>query len=244
MLRSAIWRDLRWRVLAALPLVVTPATLVAFSYVVEARRNPPGPAGRGLAAYVDAAWFRAPGASAIFIVAAVLVGTLPTLLRPRADLRFLLALPVTRSRWVAAHFGMSLAALAGLVVLTDLIFVAAAVAGHVPLAPGPLLARSLALLAGASAWVGVALGVASLVRHSALAVVLLLAGIAVLPNEHFRLDLPVRASPPPPPPWDAWLLVDPIAWSTGPPAASLATAAGLGLAGFLLAVERVRRFEP
>ncbi len=96
----------------------------------------------------------------------------------------------------------------------------------------------------ASAWAGAALGASALVRSPAAAVLLVLAGAALIPNTHFRLDLPVRSSPPPPPPWDLWFLADPRAWASGPPLASLALAAGLGAAGFLLALRRIQRFEP
>jgi hypothetical protein len=245
MLRATIWHDLRWRLLGALLLVASPAALVAWSYVLQPPRSAAGASALSYLEYLDAAWFQLPGPSAAFLVAAVLVGAGGVLLRPRTDLTYLLALPVSRRRWLLAHVGMSLAALAALVLVVGLVLAAGAWRAGVPLASGPLLARSLAVLGAAGAWVGVTVGVLALVRSPVLAMVLVLGTVAALPTTRFRLDLPVRQPPPPMlPPWDPWALADPRAWHDGLPFASLLVAAAFGIAGTMLALYLVERFEP
>jgi hypothetical protein len=244
MLRATIWRDLRWRLLAAALLVVSPAALVAWSHVVHARRATPGGA-----AFLDATWFRLPGGSAVFLVAAVLLAASGSLRRPGGDVGYVLALPVSRRCWLLTHVAMSMAALTALVVIVHLVLATGPSAGNAPpagasLGHGPLLARSLAVLVAASAWVGVTLAVLTLVRHALLAVVLLLGVLAALPASRFRLDLPPRAVPPLLPAWDPWAFADPRAWDAGVPVASISVAFALGVGGLLVALYRLERFEP
>ena len=240
MLRATIWRDLRWRLLAASLLVVPPAVLVAWSHAAHAA----GPAAPGHAAFLDVAWFRLPGGSPVFLVAAVLLAAGGSLLRPPADVAYLLALPVSRRRWLLTHAAMSLAALAALIVVAHLVLAAGAWRAGVPLAPGALLARSLAVLIAASAWIGVTLGVLAVVRHPVLAVTLLLSAVVALSPSRFRLDLPPRVGPAMLPPWDPWAFADPRAWDTGVPVPSLLAALVLGAAGALVALHRLERLEP
>jgi hypothetical protein len=239
MLRATIWRDLRWRLLAASLLVVLPTALVAWSQVAHPHHAVPGGA-----TYLDATWFWLPGGSAVFLVAAVLLAAGGSLLRPRRDVAYVLALPVSRRRWLLTHAAMSLAALAALVLFVHVLLTMGAVRAGAPLAHGPLLARSLAVLAAASAWIGVTVGVLALVRHPALAVALVLGVVAALPPGRFRLDLPPRAEPPLLPAWDPWAFADPRAWDAGVPVASLLAALAFGTAGMVLALHRVERFEP
>ncbi|HYH78862.1 MAG TPA: hypothetical protein VEX86_03675 [Longimicrobium sp.] len=242
MLRATIWRDLRWRVLAAALPVLGLAALVAASYASQPPRQ-----GRafGYGEFLDATWFWLPGPSTAFLVSAVVIAAGGSLLRPHADLAYLLALPVSRGRWLLAHAAMSLAALAGLVLVAHAVLAAGALWAGAPLAILPLLARSLAVLLAASAWVGVTLGVLALVRVPVLAGTLVLLGAAYLMPDRFELDLPVRLPPPPMlSPWDPWAVADPRAWEHGAPLGSLAVTVALGLAGMLLAHYRIRRFEP
>lgn len=247
-LYATIWRELRWRLLAALLLVVPPAALVAWSYLLQARRTTTGavaPGSDGYLGYLDAAWFWLPGPSAVFLPAAVLVGTGGGLLRRRADLTFLLALPVSRRRWLLTHLAMALAALGALVLVVTVVLAAGACRAAVPLPLGAILVRSLAVLAAASAWVGVTIGVLAVARSPALTTVLVLGAVVVQPTTYFRLDLPVRPPPPPLlPTWDPWMLADPRAWHQGVPLPSLLVTAALGTAGVLFALHRLERFEP
>jgi hypothetical protein len=240
MLRATIWRDLRWRAAAAALLVLPPAALVAWSNVVHAR----GPVVTKGAAYVDAAWFWLPGGSAVFLAAAVLLGASGSLLRPRGDVAYLLALPLSRRRWLATHVAMSAATLAALVLVAHVIVAFGAWRAGAPLAPGALLGRSVAVLAAGSAWIGVTVGVLAVVRHPAAAIALVLGAVAALPPTRFRLDLPPRSVPAPLPAWDPWALADPRAWETGVPLASLLAALALGGAGSILVLNRLERFEP
>jgi hypothetical protein len=181
----------------------------------------------------------------VFLLAAVIVSAAGTLLRPRGDVAYLLALPVSRGRWLLAHAAMSLAALAGLVVLADGVLAAGALYGGVGVPLLPLLARSLAVWVAAGAWMCVTLGVVALVRHPVLAAALVLAGAALPAPDRFKLDLPVDYPPAPPlPPWDPWALADPRAWMHGVPLTSLLVAAALAGAGMLLAHYRLGRWEP
>lgn len=239
MLHATIWRDLRWRLLAASLLVVPPAALVAWSQVAHPHHVTPGGA-----AYLDAAWFRLPGGNAVFLVAAVLLAAGGSLFRPGGDVAFLLALPVSRRRWLLTNLGMSLAALAALVLVVHLVLAAGAARAGAPFAHGPLLVRSLTALVAASPWIGATVGVLALVRHPALAVALVLGAVAALPPARFRLDLPPRAVPRMLPFWDPWAFADPRAWDLGVPVASMVAALALGTAGVLLALHRLERFEP
>jgi len=245
MLRAAIWRDLRWRMLLAAVPVLVPAALVALSYAARAHGDGGTANGYvGYVGYLDAAWFWLPGASAVFLLAAVIVSSAGSLLRPRGDVAYLLALPVSRTRWLLAHAGMSLAALAGLIVLADAVLAAGAVPSRAPVALVPLLARSLAVWVAAGAWVCVTLGVLSVVRVPPLAALLVLIAAAGS-ADHFELTIPARPSPPPLlPAWDPWALADPRGWAHGVPIESLLSAAALALAGLLLALHRLHRHEP
>ncbi|HEU4559771.1 MAG TPA: hypothetical protein VFS20_18095 [Longimicrobium sp.] len=242
MLAATIWRDLRWRILGAAILVLVPAALVTVSYVAAP------PAERGALSYaefLDTAWFWLPGPSSIYLVVAVIVSAAGTLLRPRRDVAYLLALPVSRARWLLAHAGMSLAALAGLIVLADLVFIAGALKAGAPLPIFPLLARSLAVFVAAAPWVGVTLAVLTLVRFPLIAAVLVLFITGALSPNRCKLDLPVDTPPPPMlPAWDPWALADPRAWSHAVPAESLLSAGAFALAGLLVALFRLRRYEP
>lgn len=240
MVRGTIWRRLRWRVLGVLPLVCLPALLVVWSYATK----PPNASLRELQAYLDAAWFNVPGASAVFLYAAIIVSTPGTLMRPRPDVHYLFALPVARTRWVAAHLAMSLAALAGLVLLTGVIFATAAAALQAPLSLGALLSRSLGTLAAASPWVFIALGATALVRHPVAGAFLALAILVWVQEIHFLLDLPARISAPLRPAWDPWLMADPRTWQGGVPFRLLGVAAAAAAAGVSVALYRLERFEP
>lgn len=243
MLAATIWRDLRWRILGAAIPVLVPAALVTVSYVA----GPPadGGAARSYAEFLDTTWFWLPGPSSTFLAVAVIVSAAGSLLRPRRDVAFLLALPVSRTRWLLAHAGLSLAALAGLIVLADLVFAAGALKAGAPLPILPLLARSLAVFIAAAPWVAVTLGVLTLVRFPLIAVVLVLFVTGAVTPGRCKLDLPVTLPPPPMlPRWDPWALADPRAWSHGVPIESLLSAAALALAGLLLALYRLRRYEP
>lgn len=245
MLRATIWRDLQWRLLVALLLVASPAALVARSYTLAPQRSIASTTGLTYVEYLDAAWFWLPGASAVFLPAAVLISAAGVLLRPRTDLRFLLALPLSRRRWLLTNVMASLAALGALVLVVGIILASGAWYAGVPLGIGPLLGRSLAVLVAAGAWVGVTVGVLALVRHPALAAALVLGAVVVLPITRFRLDLPVRPPPPPPLPWwDPWALADPRAWHGSLPLASLLVTIAVGVAGLLIATYQVERFEP
>jgi hypothetical protein len=220
------------------------AGVVAWSDVAPAPSATPD-----AAAYLDAAWFRLPGGSAVFLLAAVLLAAGGSLLRPRGDVAYLLALPLSRRRWLITHVAMSLAALTALVVVVHVVLAtgasrADASHGGGSLALGPLLARSLAVLAAASVWIGVTVGVLAVVRYPALAAGLVLAAVLALPTSRFRLDLLPLGVPGMLPAWDPWALADPRAWDTGVPVASLLVALALGIAGMLLALYRLERVEP
>lgn len=244
MLRATIWRDLRWRLLAGTTIVGPLATLVAWSYASQPSRPSATSSIADHLTYLDAAWFRLPGASAAFLPVAILPGANGGLLRPRNDVAYLLALPVSRRRWLFTHLAMSLAALAALTAAASLVLAAGALFAGMPVAAGPILGRSLAVFIAAAPWICLTAGVLSVVRHPALAVAIMLAIVALLPTTWFRLQLPARAPTGVLAHWDPWALADPRAWEGGVPVVSLVVAIGLGAAGTLLALQRVERFEP
>ena len=242
MLYATIWRDLRWRLLAALALVAPLAMLVAWSYTLK--EEPPYVRAPTYLGFLDQVWFQLPGGSAVFLLLAVIVSAGGGLLRPRNDLAYLLTLPVTRRRWLFAHIGASLAALAALVLLVAVVLLAGAWRAGMPLPLGPLLARSFGVFVAAGVWVTVMAAVLTLVRHPALAIVAVLGVVVAMPTGRFRLELPARATTALLPAWDPWTLADPRAWSDGVPFASMLTACALGAAATLLALYRLERFEP
>src|SRR5215204_2016205 len=123
MLRATIWRDLRWRLLAALLLVAPPAVLVAFAGV-QGPRSASGVAVpvSDFLQFLDVSWFHLPGGSAVLLPAAVLLGAAGTLVRPRDDVAYLFALPLPRWRWLLAHAAAAVLALAALVLLVGIAF--------------------------------------------------------------------------------------------------------------------------
>ena len=237
MLHVAIWRDLRWRVIPAALLAVVPATLVAFSY-------PQHGAGMRYLEYIDAAWFRLPGPAAVFLLVAVLLAAGGSLLRPRRDVAFLLALPVSRRRWLLIHVGLPVAALAAVVLAVALILAGGAWHAGVPLDVAPLLARSLAVLGAASVWVCVTVTTLMFVRHPLLAATIVLGVVSTLPPTLFRLMIPPVESPDMLPSWDPWTLADPRSWAGAFPIASLLASVALSVASVMLALHLFERYEP
>jgi len=271
MLRATIWRDLRWRLLAALLLVGPLAYAIAAVQVLQSRADrtrlaaghgsidfsstprttsdghvdpPPPPLAPGFTPFVDAAWFDSPGPTAVFIVAAVLVGASGALLRPRDELAFLLAQGVSRRRWLALNAAASLASLGGLVLFCSVVLAIGGWRAGIPPDLGQLLARSTAVFVAASTWVVITLAVTSLVRYSLLAIALLLGGLVFLPPSHFQLQLPARVPSAMPASWDAWALADPRMWRGGVPWLSVVAALALGAASYGFALWRVERSEP
>ena len=245
MLRTTIWRDLRWRLLAALLLVAPLAALIAWSYAVNVRAGTD--VMRGYAsylAYLDAAWFRLPGPSSAFLLVAVIAAAGSGPLRPRDDLAFLLALPISRRRLLLAHLLASVAAVGAVVLAAHAILVIGGLSTGVRLPLLPLLGRSLAVTVAASAWVGVTAAAMMLLRYPVLAMIAVLGAVVILPSNRFRLEIPPRPSTEMLGAWDPWALADPRAWQGAVPVASLLTAAVLGVGGTLIALWSLRRLEP
>lgn len=240
MIRPLIWRSLGWRLFASLLLVLPLAALVAASFVTETE---PGHRRDGYLEHLDATWFRLPGACVVFLPVAVLLAAGRAFIRHH-DHAYLLALPVSRHRWLLSQLGAAVAALGMLVGLVHLIFSLGAWWAAAPLAAGPLAARSLAVWSAAAVWAAVTLGVLALVRRPTLAALLVLVPAAVLPPISFRLQLPAVSPSERLPAWDPWAFVDPRAWQSGIPVVSLLLALTLGLAGVLIALHRASRIEP
>ena len=245
MLRATIWRDLRWRLLAALLLVAPLAALIAWSYAINVRSGTDVMRAYPMyLAYLDAAWFRLPGPSSAFLLVAVIVSAGSGPLRPRDDLAYLLSLPISRRRLLLDHVLASVVAVTALVLVAHLILAVGAWSTGAPLALGALLGRSLAVTLAASAWVGVTVGVLMLVRYPVLAMTVVLGAVIILPGGRFRLEIPPRPTTEMLVAWDPWAFADPRAWQGAVPVASLLTAAVLGVGGTLLALWRLERLEP
>lgn len=238
MRRTIIWRSLRWRVLVAALLVLPLAMLLAGAYRNTVATMP------DYVEYLDGAWFELPGANAIFLLATVIISSGRTLFRPRNDLAYLLALPVSRRRWFGAHAAMSIAALATLIILMNLVFVIGALRADHTAPLGALAIRSALTFAAALPWVGVTLGALGLLRRPVLALVLILGLVILLPTGRFRFELPVRPVTTMLPWWDPWAFADPRAWQGRLPLASLFTAVALGVGGALIARYRLQHYEP
>jgi hypothetical protein len=242
MLRKTIWRDLRWRLLAAALLVAPLAALVSWSYAARARAGDAVQA--NYVAYLDDAWFNLPGPSAVFLLLAVIIGAGSGLARPREQVAYLLALPLSRRRLLFTYLAASLAALAALILLVDLVLAAGAWSAGVSLPPLSLLVRSARVFAAAGAWLCMTIGILSVVRYPALALTLVLGAVVLLPSNRFRLELPATPSTSMLARWDTWAFADPRAWHGVIPLESLIAAGILAAGGVLLALYRMERFEP
>ena len=241
MLLATIWRSLRWRLLAAILLVAAPVSLVAWAY--DAPSNGVVYGGTYMR-YVDETWFHLPGGSGIFLLVAVIVSASGRLMRPGGDLAYTLALPISRRRWMLAHAGGSVAAIAVVHLLVDVALVAGAVRVHQPVDAIGLLARTLAVVVAASVWVGVTIGALGLVRYPVLAVTLVLGVLSRTPGGWFRLEMPAKPTSQRLVAWDPWALADPRAWQGEVPLASLALALALGIGGLAVGLYRLERLEP
>jgi hypothetical protein len=241
MLFATIWRSLRWRLLAALLLVSAPAFLVAWSYVEERKVN----AAIGTYThFLDAAWFQLPGPSAILLLVALVVSASGRLMKPSGELAYTLALPISRRRWLLAHAAAFVAAIAVVQLFIDVVFMLGARHSAQPLEMLPLLARSVAVIAAASVWVGVTIGSLGLVRHPVLAATLVLGALDLEPHGRFQLQLPVNHSMGRLSAWDPWWFADLRAWEAGVPMASIIVALALGVGGLAIGLWRLERLEP
>lgn len=241
MLLATIWRSLRWRLLAALLLVALPAFLVAWSF--KPLRSEQGHLSTYMQ-FIDAAWFELPGPNAILLLVALIVTASSRLMRPSAELAYTLALPISRRRWLLAHAGASVAAVAAVQVFIDVVLAIGARHSAQFIELVPLLLRSIAAIAAATAWVGVTIGALGLVRYPVLAAALVLGALELEPHGRFQLQLPVTHAVGSLSAWDPWALADPRAWQGGVPAASIVVALALGLGGLALGMWRMERLEP
>jgi len=241
MLLATIWRSLRWRLLAATLLVAIPVSLVAWSYGAdnnELRHS------MSYMRYLDAAWFELPGPSAIFLLVALIVSSSARLMKRGGELAYTFALPISRRRWLLAHAGAFVAAVAAIHLSADVVFAIGAYHVSQPFAVLPVLARTLAVTAAAAVWVGVTIGALGLVRHPLLAALLVLGGLELEPHGRFQLSLPAKESMAKLTAWDPWTFADPRAWHGQVPMASLLTATVLALAGLSVGLWRLERLEP
>ena len=240
MLLATIWRSLRWRLLAAMLLIALPVFLVAWSYGEERKVN------RAVGTYMqflDAAWFDLPGPSAIFLLIALVVSASARLMRPTGDLAYTLTLPISRRRWLLAHAGAFVAAVAAVQLFVDVVFAIGAHRVAQPVEILALLVRSLAVIAASAVWVGVTIGALGLARYPVLAAAVVLGALELEPRGRFQLELPVKHSMTMLSRWDPWAFADPRAWQGGAPLASLAVAAVLGLGGLAIGLWRLERLE-
>jgi hypothetical protein len=242
MLAATIWRDLRWRFAAMLPLVVLIAALAAESFI----RRPTQERSTGVtySQHLDAVWFWLPGPSAIFLLVAVVLGASGVLLRPRANVAYLLSMPVSRSRWLLSNAAGSAIGVALMILITDGVFVAGAWRSGTSLPLLPLLARSLGVLLAACAWIGVTLAAVALVRSALLALTIVLGTLVLLPTSRFQLEIPPTSNSPPLGAWDPWTFADPRAWQSGIPFESLLSCATLGVGGLAVGLVLLKRYEP
>ena len=233
MLKRIIWHDLRWRFLAAAILVGMTAGVVALGLRLPARAD--------YVHHLDLAWFNLPGASAVFLPAALIIGSPGTLVRPSRDVAYVMTLAVSRERWLMSHIGSSVAALALLVVGCDMVFLVAGLTLDSIVRVGPLLVRSFLLLAAAAAWIPLMVSLTALVRRPIVAVPLAFLLLSFTDANRFRLDIPAEPHDAMLGSQDPWAFVDPRAWNGSMPFASIATAAAMALTGLLAALFLIRR---
>ena len=233
MLNRIIWHDLRWRLLAAALLVGMTAGVIVLGLRLPPRAD--------YVHHLDLAWFNLPGASAVFLPAALIVGSPGTLVRPSRDVAYVMTLPVSRERWVISHIAASLAALALLVVACDILFLVAAWRLDSVLRAGSLMVRSTLLLAAAAAWVPLMVSLTALVRRPIIAVPLAFVLLSFTEANRFRLDIPAEPHNVMLANLDPWAFADPRAWNESIPLASIATAIAMALTGMVMALLLIRR---
>jgi hypothetical protein len=233
MLKRIIWHDLRWRLLPAAILVGMTAGVIVLGLRLPARAD--------YVQHLDLAWFNLPGASAVLLPAALIVGSPGTLVRPSRDVAYVMTLPVSRERWVMSHIGAAVAALTLLLIACDLLFVVAGVTQDSIIRVGPLLARSLLLLAAAAAWIPLMVSLTALVRRPIVAVPLAFVLLSFTRANRFRLDIPAEPHKVMLAAMDPWAFADPRAWNGSIPFASIATAIAMAVTGMLVALFLIRR---
>jgi len=233
MLKRIIWHDLRWRFLAAAILVGMTAGVIVLGLRLPPRAD--------YVHHLDLAWFNLPGASAVLLPAALIIGSPGTLVRPSRDVAYVMTLPVSRERWVISHIAASFAALALLVIACDILFVVAGWTLDSVLRVGSLTARSLLLLAAAGAWIPLMVALTALVRRPVIAVPLAFVLLSFTRGNRFRLDIPAEPHAAMLASLDPWAFADPRAWNGSIPVASIATATGMALTGILVALFLIRR---
>jgi hypothetical protein len=221
MLTRIIWHDLRWRLLAAAALVGATAGVVILGLRL--------PAGADYLSGLDLAWFNLPGASAVLLPAAVIVGSPGTIVRPSRDVAWLMTLPVSRVRWVMSHIAASVMALAILLIACDVIFIIGARSVNATLRIGPLLARSALVLLAAGVFTPATIALTALVRRPVIAIPAAFILLSLLETSRFRLEIPAKPYGAMLPGMDPWALADPRAWNGAVPWTSIAMA--LGIAG-------------
>ena len=191
--------------------------------------------------HLDLAWFNLPGASAVFLLAALIIGSPGTLLRPSRDVAYVMTLPVSRGRWVMSHIAASVAALTLLVVGCDVAFVVAGLTLDSIVRVGPLIVRSLLLLAAAAAWIPLMVSLTALVRRPIVAVPVAFVLLSFTRTNRFRLDIPAEPHTAMLAGLDPWAFADPRAWNGTIPVASVATAVAVALTGILVALFLIRQ---
>lgn len=246
MLRTLIWRDLRWRLLAATLLVAMPVVLVMLGFVSGVPGGASaGPSvgasaavgvGRDYLRHLDRYWFQLPGGSAVFLPAAVLLGAAGTLVRPRRDVAYLIALPIARWQWVLWHIAASVAALALLVLASDVAFIGAAIRAGADIRVGALLMRSLGVLVASAMWIAPATALMMVARRPLVAIPVAFVLLSYMRGSRFNLDVPAKTTLAMLPAWDPWAFADPRAWSSRAPLASIAVAIAVGALGTLAAL--------
>lgn len=232
MLKKIIWHDLRWRFLAAAILAGMTAGVIVLGLRLPARAD--------YVRHLDLAWFNLPGASAVLLPAALIIGSPGTLVRPPRDVAYLMTLPLSRERWVMSHIAASVAALALLVIACDMLFIVAGWRLDSILRLGPLVLRSLLLLVAAAAWIPLMVSVTALVRRPIVAVPLAFVLLSFTRTNRFRLDIPAEPHNAMLGNMDPWAFADPRAWSGTIPVASIATATAMALTGILVALFLMR----
>ena len=241
MLRAIIWRDLRWRLLASLLLVLPFALMTSWSHTVSTRRA--SASGMQYVDHLDVAWFQVPGPNALFVVVAVILSVSGSLVGPRNDIAYVLSLPITRSRWLFAHIAASLTSLAAIVMIVGAVLAAGAWIVDTPANVGALLLRMLGTFLAGSVLVAATYGVLTVLRHPLLTAIAVLGMLAVMPGARFRFQNPADEAVMQIPMWDPWAFVDPRMWETGLPLMSMSVAIVTAVFATTVVMVRVNRAD-
>jgi len=253
LLYATAWRELRATFAAALILVLTVAGSVAASFWLARKALSQGEVDvewaalarvpNAYASFVDALWFRVPGASFVLALGAILIAARIPLRRRAPDTPFYLLLPLSRIELVWERVQILVVLVSALAFAASALFV---IVGHSAFGEtypaGRAVIAAILATVGSLAWAGATVALASFI-HRVIAGAAMLAVVYLVPFNLFQIQIPPRAKIEAPAVWNVWAVTDPAQWSASVPWVPLLLTLVLAIGGPLVAVWRLQRID-